>query len=609
MQGMASDEFVERVRERSDIFSVVSHYVQLTQKSGRYWGCCPFHNEKTASFTVSPDKGLFYCFGCGAGGDVFKFISLIENVNYYEAIKLQAQRLGIDLPPKNFSPEQERRHREEKILFKINDLAQDFYHDCLIKTARGEVGRKYLAARGITQETIETFKLGFAPDEWENLFNRLTRQDFTPQQLEAVGLIAKRKNSSGYYDRFRARVMIPIADVLGRVVGFGGRIVNSADDTAPKYLNTPETVLFNKRNLLFGLDKSGRAISAAGKVIVVEGYMDAISLFSAGVKNVVATLGTAFTSEHVKLILRYAKKIIFCYDSDEAGQRATIRALPIVQSAGAEVFVIKVPDGKDPDEFIRKHGKAAFDNLIEHAATLIDYRMKYILDRADLSTISGKVQALQDILPAVVTIKDTVTRNEYRKKIATALIMDEQLVADEWKNFSRKAQQKSARDFEKNLNAVKRPRLPGDENITIRDACETILRMAWHESDILDYVLSLIPLEFFSPVNQEIIGWLKNRAEQDLRADEVAATTELSEEAQAQLSRILIGGTNDPRDTELNIFNDSINTLRRAIIKKDYDKLVAQIKEYNRSGDDEAYKQMIRKSLELKYQMDKLKGS
>ncbi len=608
MQGMASDEFVERVRERSDIFSVVSHYVQLTQKSGRYWGCCPFHNEKTASFTVSPDKGLFYCFGCGAGGDVFKFISLIENVNYYEAIKLQAQRLGIDLPTKNFSPEQERRHREEKILFKINDLAQDFYHDCLIKTARGEVGRKYLAARGITQETIETFKLGFAPDEWENLFNRLTRQDFTAQQLEAVGLIAKRKNSSGYYDRFRARVMIPIADVLGRVVGFGGRIVNSADDT-PKYLNTPETVLFNKRNLLFGLDKSGRAISAAGKVIVVEGYMDAISLFSAGVKNVVATLGTAFTSEHVKLILRYAKKIIFCYDSDEAGQRATIRALPIVQPTGAEVFVIKVPDGKDPDEFIRKHGKAAFDNLIEHATTMIDYRMKYILDSADLSTIHGKVQALQDILPAVVTIKDTVTRNEYRKKIAAALIMDEQLVADEWKNFSRKDQQKSAREFEKNSNAVKRPRLSNDENITIRDACETVLRMAWHESDILDYVLALVPLEFFSPVNQEIIGWLKNRAEQGLRADEVAATTELSEPAQAQLSRILIGGTNDPRDTELNIFNDSINTLRRAIIKKDYDKLVAQIKEYNRSGDDEAYKQMIRKSLELKYQMDKLKGS
>ncbi len=607
MQGMVSDEFVERVRERSDIYSVVSHYVQLTQKSGRYWGCCPFHNEKTASFSVSPDKGLFYCFGCGAGGDVFKFLSLIENVSYFEAIKLQAQRLGIDLPTKNFSPEEERRRREEKILLKINELARDFYHDCLIKTARGEVGRKYLAARGITQETIETFKLGFAPDEWENIFNRFTRQDFTAQQLEAVGLIVKRKNISGYYDRFRARVMIPIADVFGRVVGFGGRVIDSADDT-PKYLNTAETVLFNKRNLLFGLDKSNRAISAAGKVIVVEGYMDAISLFSAGVKNVVATLGTAFTAEHTKLILRYAKKIIFCYDSDEAGQRATYRALPIVQAAGAEVFVVKVPDGKDPDEFIRKHGKEAFENLVEHAATLIDYRMKYVLEHADLSTIRGKIQALQEILPAVIKIPDNITRNEYQKKIAAVLFLDEQLVADEWKKSLRTAQQNSIREAQKNSNIVKRTILSSDENIMIREACETVLRMMWYEDELVDFVLNLIPRENFSEVNREIIGWMENRMAQSLRFDETAAAMELSEAANAQLSRILMGGANDPRDKELSIFEDSLKVLRRVVMKKKYDKILSQAEKYIES-DEETYAKMIQESLDLKYQMDKLKGN
>ena len=289
------DEFVERVNERTDIYSVVSRYVPLTQKSGRYWGRCPFHNEKTASFTVSPDKGFFYCFGCGAGGNAFKFLSLIENISYFEAIKLQAQRLGIDLPTKKFSPEEERRRREEKAMLKINELACDFYHECLTKSARGEVSRKYLAARGSTAKTIETFKLGYAPEEWDNILSRLTRQGYSPQQLTAAGLVAKRKNASGLYDRFRGRVMIPIADTFGHVVGFGGRILTSEDDSTPKYLNTSETAIFNKGRLLFGLDKSNRAINAAGAAIVVEGYMDAISLFEAGIKNVVATLGTAFT--------------------------------------------------------------------------------------------------------------------------------------------------------------------------------------------------------------------------------------------------------------------------------------------------------------------------
>ena len=272
MRSTELDEFVERVNERTDIYSVVSHYVALTQKSGRFWGQCPFHNEKTASFSVSPDKGLFYCFGCQTGGNVFKFLSLIENITYFEAVKLQAQRLGIPLPEKKVSPEEERRRREEKSLFKINELAQDFYHECLINTARGEVGRKYLAARGITTETIKIFKMGWASDEWENLLSNLTRRGFSPQQIEAAGLIVRRKNSSGYYDRFRGRVMIPINDVFGHTVGFGGRILKAADDMNPKYLNSPETEIFNKRNLLFGLDKSNREISKAGVAIVVEGF-------------------------------------------------------------------------------------------------------------------------------------------------------------------------------------------------------------------------------------------------------------------------------------------------------------------------------------------------
>lgn len=594
------DEFVERVNERTDIYSVVSRYVTLKQKGGRYWGCCPFHSEKTPSFTISPDKGFFYCFGCHTGGNVFKFLSLIENISYFEAIKLQAQRLGIDLPERKVSPEEERRRREEKSLYKLNELAQDFYHECLIKTARGEVGRKYLEARGITAETIETFKLGWAADEWENILPNLTRRGYSPEQLEKVGLIVRRKNSPGFYDRFRARVMIPISDVFGRTVGFGGRILTATDETNPKYLNTPETKLFNKRNLLFGLDKSNRAISTAGTAIVVEGYMDAISLFSAGVKNVVATLGTAFTPEHAKLILKYARKIIFCYDSDAAGQRATLRALPIVQSAGANVFIVKVPDGKDPDEFIRKHGKAAFDELLNNAESLIDYRMHYVLARADVSTIQGKLAALQEILPVVANIKDKIARNENRKKIASALMLDERLVYDEWAKFAFEGQNNSRTD-QKSKPQDKRER-------TIREACETILRMLWHDDDTLEYVLITVPREFFTDVQKEILQRFEICWKEGRRLNQMSAATELSEEANAELSRILMSGSSDPRDaTEVKFFSDSVDVLKRAVLKKKYKNLLAQIDEYDISSNEETYKKTVHESLNVKSEMDKLK--
>ena len=595
------DEFVERVSEQTDIYSVISRYVQLKQKGNRYWGCCPFHNEKTASFSVSPDKGFFYCFGCGAGGNVFKFLSLIENISYFDAIKLQAQRLGIDLPTRRLSPEEERHRREEKILLKVNELTQEIYHECLTKSARGEVGRKYLAARGITAETIETFKLGYAPDEWDYLLGKLTRQGFSPQQLEAAGLVAKRKTTSGYYDRFRGRIMIPITDAFGHVAGYGGRILTAEDDKTPKYLNTPETAIFNKGRLLFGLDKSNRAINAAGAAVVVEGYMDAISLFGAGVQNVVATLGTAFTAEHAKLILRHAGKIIFCYDSDEAGQKATIRALPIVQEAGAQVFVVKVPDGKDPDEFIRKHGKAAFEELINQAQTMIDYRLNYVLAHVKLSTIGDKVRALQEILPVVAKVTKVASRNEYCKQIAAALALDEKTVVNEWKKFS---DAEISTKQEKKLPTVRRQYV--STNALIKRAGEAILRMAWHESEMLGYVLTIVPKELFAPLHREIIDWLESCAAQNRRVDQMSAAKDLSEEANAELSRILLSGANYPRDSEIALFNDSVKVFKKVLLKKKFRELMAQAEKYI-PIDRGDYVKTVKQSLKIKTKLDKLK--
>ena len=604
MRSVEQNDFFEQVRERTDIYSVVSHYVQLTQKNGRFWGCCPFHNEKTASFSVSPDKGLFYCFGCQTGGDAFKFLTLIENISYFEAVKLQAQRLGIDLPAKKSSPEEERRLREKKSLFKINELAQDFYHECLIKTARGEVGRKYLEARGITAETIETFKLGWATDDWDNLLTNLTRRGFSPEHLEKVGLIIRRKNASGYFDRFRGRVMIPINDVFGHTVGFGGRILTDATETSPKYLNSPETEIFNKGTLLFGLDKANRAISKAGAAVVVEGYMDAISLYSAGIKNVVATLGTAFTREHAKLILRYARKIIFCYDSDEAGQRATLRALPIVQAEGAEIFVIKVPDGKDPDEFIRKHGKETFDELISNAATLVNYRVNYVLARADLSTLNGKMTALREILPVVANVRNKILYNEYLKDIVSKLALDEKFARNVLEKYSAREQSRLA-GRKPPVNKKSKP-LSNLEQ-TIKESCEIVLRMLWYDDDIIDYVLAELPQEIFNKEQREILNRLELCKREGRKLDLMGAAKELSEEANDELTRILMSGADDPRsDEEIKLFDDAFSVLKQVVLKKKFKTLLIQADEYI-SSDKETYKKKVRESLKINREINRLK--
>ena len=586
-------DFVEQVRERSDIFSVVSRYVQLELKGGRYWACCPFHGEKTASFTITPDKGLFYCFGCHAGGNVFKFLSMIENISYFDAVKLQAQRLGMSLPTKK-SVQENQQERERKILLKINEQAKNFYRDCL-NGAMGEVGRKYLESRGITKAAIESFQLGYAPDSWDSLTQELTGQGFTSEQLLSAGVVSARKSGGGVYDRMRGRVIIPIADTFGSTVGFGGRILNSEDEkNSPKYLNSPETILFNKRNLLFGLDKAHRAISAANCAIVVEGYMDAISLVSAGVENVVATLGTSFTAEHARLILRYARRVIFCYDSDAAGQKATMRALPIVREAGAEVFVITIPDGKDPDDFVRKHGKAAFEDLTKNASDLIAYRTNYILKNVEHTTPEGKLDALRKILPVVVDVKDKALQQEYRKKLATDLVLDEDLVMAEWRSF--KAQPV------KSIQTVVKDK--GDSKV--RRAGAVILRMAWHEPDLLDYVLLLVPKEMFLEVHRAIIDYLEKCFAEDKRPDDLSASAELSEAANAELSYILLVGMSEPRtDNELKAFEDSVKILRHEYLLNRYNKTLQEIENCMLSNNP-AYVEKIQESLKIKMEMDEL---
>ncbi|WP_437796144.1 DNA primase [Mitsuokella multacida] len=590
MRNEAMEAFVERVSEQTDILRIVQGYVPLKRRGNRYWGCCPFHQEKTASFSVLPDKGFFYCFGCHAGGNAFKFISLIENISYFDAIKLQAEKLGIPLPERKRSPQEVAREREIQDLRKVNELARDFFHNCLTMTRMGERGKAYFAGRGIRQETIEEFQLGYAPPAWDKLSTAFLKRGIKQEFLLASGLCAERKQGGGLYDRFRGRVIIPIADERGRVVGFGGRVL---DDSTPKYLNTPETVLFNKRKLLFGLDRSHRAIQQEGRAIVVEGYMDAISVFDAGVHNVVASLGTSFTPEHAKKLLHYAPEICFCYDSDEAGQKATIRALSIVRDTGARVRVIVVPDGKDPDEFIRKHGADAFRALVEKALPLVEYRLRYVLSHTNYDTLDGKVKALHEMMPVLAGIREAAVRSEYERRLAQTLMLDEGIVRSELRHYRPEAEE-----------AVRQPirKAVAKADTALRKAGRLVIRMAWQDAAVIAHLETIVPLEGIrDPAQREILTFLKAAAEEGRPVDDMSAAT-LSDEAAAELSRSLVEDLGGRDETEA--YDDSLRVLRKAYLNALYTEHSRKANEYAQNGQHEACLQELNEVNKIKHEMD-----
>ena len=487
MRDPRMDAFVQQVRAQTDILAVVQGYVPLRRKGNRYWGCCPFHQEKTPSFSVVPADGFFYCFGCHAGGDAFKFISLMEHITPFEAIQRQAEQLGIPSPARSSDPHEEERLRMMDDLRRVNALARDFFHSCLTVTSYGAAGRAYLIGRGITDAAVERYGFGFAPDAWSKLSDAFLRRGISEKLLVTAGLSALREHGGGLYDRFRGRVIIPIADVRGRIVGFGGRALG---DVMPKYLNTAETPIFNKRKLLFGLDRAHRAIVREDCAIVVEGYMDAIAAWEAGVLNVVATLGTSFTSDHAALLLRRAPRIIFCYDSDAAGQEATLRALAAVRGSAAEVRVLLLPDGKDPDEYVRTHGAEAFRALVETAVPAPAFRLRHV--RAHMEdTVDGRRTALRAMLPVLAEL-DPVMRAAYVRQTAAELFLDEGVVVDALRSYLRHggAEQTPARAAEQRTPVRK-----ADD--ALRRAGRELLAAIWHDPAFLTEILSSVPLAHF----------------------------------------------------------------------------------------------------------------
>lgn len=595
MENAEIEEFINAVRARTDIYEVVSRYVPLTMKSGRFWACCPFHEEKTPSFSITPERGMFYCFGCHEGGDSFKFISLMEHITYFEAVKLQAERLGIKLPSRKKNSAEIQAEQSKNDLLKITSLARDFYRDYLIKSNEGAQGRKYLAARGISEKVVKDFQIGFAPNAWDALTKKLISRGYSERQLISAGLAVEKKNGEGIYDRLRGRVIIPICDTFDKVVAFGGRILVE-DENSPKYLNTPETEIFSKGKLLFALNKSSRAIISANTAIVVEGYMDAISLISAGIENVVASLGTAFTEEQAKLLARHARRIIFCYDSDEAGQRATVRALQIMKNSGAELFILIVPDGKDPDEFIRKHGKAAFEQLIKNVMPVIDFQFQYKLKRINYSTFGGKLQVLREMFPLCRDLNNALLQGDYFKKFSSALVLDEGVILKEWEKFLSRSPTSNKFSRQKNFK-VQKFSLP-------RQAGRSIIQKIWYEPEFLDYLNAIVPRESFIKIHIEIINYIEKCYAADRLPNNFTAEQELSEEAYKELIAIL--AMIEPQDSQIKAFQDSVKIMQRLTLENLQQKITQEAKEFFKAGDLKSYEEKLQAALNIQKEISKL---
>ncbi len=597
MKDTVYDDFIGRLRVESDIVGVISDYVPLKKKGRNYWGCCPFHHEKTPSFSVSPEKGFYYCFGCQSGGNVFNFLMKVENIGFFEAVKLLAQKMNIPVPEKEKSDEEIALEKERARLFSVNEMARDFYHACLTKTNYGKLAREYLANRGVDAQIIKDFKLGFAPQSWDRLLLALRERGIETETLVKAGLAINRTSGDGSYDRFRNRIMYPIHDIRGHVVGFGGRVL---DGSQPKYLNSPETTIFNKRHILYGLHVADKYIRQSGQAIIVEGYMDAITAHAAGIKNVVASLGTAFTTEQARL-LRNVSEIIFAYDSDAAGKNATMRALDTVRKLGAAVRIVDIPDGKDPDEFIRKHGPEAFRKLVIDSLALLDYQINQAFIGTDHSTLSGKIAVVAKVVPALAAAENAIEVNEHITHIAQELSIDESAIRTEVSKFLSFKQKDKNVNMGKNIATVTLAAKPVS---AINRAEQTLIRLMCDNSDLIPYIQAQLFVEGIQDKeHRKIINSIFNAYNMEKNIIDGNWVNILSDETNSVLSHIML--IDIQYDDITKLVDDCVKTLRLAHLKTIYEQHRLRADELERMGDS-SFLQELAESQRIKDEISKL---
>ena len=420
-----NDEILDEIRSRNDIVSTISQYMTLKRKGRNYFGLCPFHNEKSPSFSVSPDKQIFHCFGCGVGGDVINFVKKIENIGFLDSVRLLAEKSGIQLPNDISKAEEENIKLKNKV-YKINELAAKFYHENLYKPT-SKIAQDYIKKRKLNNATLKSFLMGYASNSSNELLRYLKEQGFTEEELLASCLIGK--SDRGYYDKFRNRLMIPIRDERGRFIAFGGRVL---DDSKPKYINSPENIVYSKGRNLFGLNVARKGVHGPLKrLLIVEGYMDAISLYQRGITNVVASLGTALTDSQGRLLRRNTEQVILGYDADGAGQQAIIRGMEILKSMDIDIRILQIYGAKDPDEYVLKFGPEKMVKAMDEAISAIEFKIKVLRANLDLNNVNDKVKFLTEIAKILSNVDNNIEREVYIDRISKVYEISKNAIVSE----------------------------------------------------------------------------------------------------------------------------------------------------------------------------------
>ena len=528
--------FLDELTARNPIEDVVGQYVNLKRSGSNLFGLCPFHGEKTASFSVAPDKGIYYCFGCHKGGSVINFEMEIEGLSYPDAVRALAKRAGMEVPE---DEQYQSRYRQQERLWALHKEAARFYHSQLYAPV-GANALQYAAGRGMTKSILTKFGIGYAPDSWTALVDWLRTKGYTDQELRDSGLVTVSRKNGNLFDRFRDRLMFPIIDVRGNVIGFGGRIMNNQDKSAAKYLNSPETLIFNKRKNLFALNLAKK--SKLGYLILVEGYMDAIALHQFGFDCAVASLGTALTEDGANLLSRYTEQVVLIYDGDEAGQNATQRAIPILEKAGLQVKVLKMRDAKDPDEFLKKFGADRFKLLLEESSNRVEYQLNAILKKYDLRDDDQKVKYLQESAELISSLSSSVQREVYGNRVAEAAgISMEAMKLEVGRAFKRRTYQEKKKQEKIDLSPVRNLQ-PTDkklhyDNVKSARAEEVVLAQILKEPALFGEIPELKPEMFSSEFMGRAFSQLLSRYRQGLEVS-LSGLTDFTPEEMACLAGI-----------------------------------------------------------------------
>jgi DNA primase len=586
---------VDQVRSAADIVKIVGDYVKLRKAGANYMGLCPFHQEKTPSFAVHPTKQIFHCFGCGVGGDVFKFVMMVENIMFPEALRRVAEKVGITLREREGGEGSDARTRERTALFKLHESAAKFYAAQLGATAEGRAARGYLADRGVSDETLGRFRLGYAPANGQALTSHLNDLGFDPQTIEKSGLVLRDAGGKRSFDRFRRRIIFPISNENGKAVAFGGRALG---EDQPKYLNSPETPIYTKGRVLYHLDRAGNAIRKADYAILVEGYMDCIAVASAGIENVAATCGTSLTEGQIRLLGRYTRRVVVNYDPDSAGVAATQRSLDLLLEEGFEAKVLALPAGLDPDSFIRKHAATAYRERLAATPTYLDYLTERAASQNDLSRPEGKVAAANAVLPYISRVPNAMLRAELGNRLAERLRLDDRLLLEELRRST------SARMHSGPSTADTAVIRAPTAKLNATSAEKKLIRAFFESKEIAgEFLYTFIQNGNFEGLPTERIF---KRLQEIRGGNEVVDVARLEEWFEPADQRLVFESLMEPGETpDRDLVKACCLALERRKGERERDKLQMAIQDAERLGDQERLQQLMEAKARLIKEMEK----